>query len=376
MKRNLLVIAGEVSGDMHAAQVVRAIRKREPETVVWGIGGDKLRAEGVELLQDVHDMAVIGFSAVLKKLFFFVRVYFQVLREVKVRKPDAVMLVDYPGFNLRLARYLHKRGIKVYYYISPQVWAWHRERIPLMAKIIDRLMVIFPFEVDVFKETTLQVEYVGHPLVGEIDRFLQTEPSTLPWQGKTKIALLPGSRKQEVARILPVMLQTARRLEEQHSDISFIVPVPNERIETVVRHYLGHARGKPEKLEVVKNKTRETLRQADAAIVASGTATLETALIGCPMVVIYIARPITVFLARRLVDIKYICIVNIIADHTIVTELIQQDARPDTLCSEINRLLNDSPERAAVLEGYQQVRKILGDADAGERVAEIILGSE
>jgi lipid-A-disaccharide synthase len=243
----------------------------------------------------------------------------------------------------------------------------------MMAKIIDRLMVIFPFEVDVFKDTALHVDYVGHPLVREIDRFLLTEPTELPWQGEKKIALLPGSRHQEVSRILPVMLKAAQQLEQEHQDAEFIVPVPNERVEADVMQRISRSLEKPRKLEVVKGKTRETLRQADAALVTSGTATLETALIGCPMVVMYKARPFTVFLARKLVNITHICIVNIIAGRTVVSELIQQDASPEALTAGINGLLDDAPERAAMLAGYKEVREILGDHEAGERVAEIIL---
>jgi lipid-A-disaccharide synthase len=194
MKKSILVVAGEVSGDLHAAKVVQAVKGRSPETAFWGIGGDYLQAEGVELLQHTDQMSVMGIAEVLKHYRFFKGVMKQVLAEVDQRKPDAALLVDYPGFNLRLAAELKKRGVKVYYYISPKVWAWNKKRIPKMAQVIDRLMVVFPFEVDLFKDTGLQVDFVGNPLVEQIDEFLGTERVTLPWKTERRIALLPGSR--------------------------------------------------------------------------------------------------------------------------------------------------------------------------------------
>ena len=180
MKRSILVIAGEVSGDLHAAKAVRALKVRAPETTFWGIGGDDLRAEGVELLQHTDQMGVMGIVEVLKQYSFFKGVMKQVLDEVDQRKPDAALLVDYPGFNLRLAAELKKRGVKVYYYISPKVWAWNKKRIPKMAQVIDRLMVIFPFEVEVFKGSGLQVDFVGNPLVAQIDDFISSDWKKLP----------------------------------------------------------------------------------------------------------------------------------------------------------------------------------------------------
>jgi len=193
MKKSILVVAGEISGDLHASKAVRVFKERSPQTVFWGIGGDHLAAEGVKLLQHTDRMSVMGFVEVLKQYRFFKEVFKQVLAEVDQRKPDAALLVDYPGFNLRLAAELKKRGVKVYYYISPKVWAWNKKRIPKMAKIIDRLMVIFPFEVEVFKDTDLQVDFVGNPLVAQIDEMLAADGLPLPWQSERRIALLPGA---------------------------------------------------------------------------------------------------------------------------------------------------------------------------------------
>ncbi|MBI9020359.1 MAG: lipid-A-disaccharide synthase [Verrucomicrobia bacterium] len=244
--KSLLVIAGEDSGDMHAADVIRALKQTRSDLSFWGIGGEKLRAEGVETLHDVHEMDVMGFVEVLGKYSFFKGVFDEVLAEVDRRKPDAALLVDYPGFNLRLAKELKKRGVKVLYYVCPQVWAWNRGRIPKMAKIIDRLMVIFPFEVEVFKDVDLKVDFVGHPMVDELRAFREEEPEPLPWSGAKKIALLPGSRKQEIHYILEPLLEAARIMEASRTDLSFIIPVPERRlamVEEILQYFGDHRAG-------------------------------------------------------------------------------------------------------------------------------------
>ena len=372
MKKSILVVAGEVSGDLHAAEVVRAAKMRSPETAFWGIGGDDLQAEGVELLQHTDRMAVMGIVEVLKHYRFFKRVFSQVLAEVDHRKPDAALLVDYPGFNLRLAAALKKRGVKVYYYISPKVWAWNKKRIPKMAKVIDHLMVIFPFEVDVFKDTGLQVDFVGNPLVEQIDEFLATEPKPLPWKSERRIALLPGSRKQEIERILPTMLAAAKKLERKFPDVSFMIATPNERIERMVKGQIFHCREKPSRLVVVCGHARELMRQAEAAIVTSGTATLETALIGTPHILVYKTSALTYWFARVVVKISHIGLVNIVAGRTVCPELLQQAATPEKLAEETATLMADTPERAAMLEGYAEVRQMLGSGSAAENVARIL----
>ncbi len=372
MKKSILVVAGEVSGDLHASKVVRAAKSRSPETVFWGIGGDDLHAEGVELLQHTDQMSVMGIVEVLKHYRFFKTVFNQVLAEVDRRKPDAALLVDYPGFNLRLATALKKRGVKVYYYISPKVWAWNKKRIPKMAKVIDRLMVVFPFEVDVFKDTDLQVDFVGNPLVEQIDEFLSSDSKPLPWQSERRIALLPGSRRQEIERILPTMLAAAKKLEAQFPDVSFIIATPNERIEGIVKGQVFHCRGKPSRLHVVCGHARELMRQAEAAIVTSGTATLETALIGTPHILVYKTSAFTYWFAKAVVKISHIGLVNIVASRTVCPELIQQDATPERLAAETAKLLDDTSERKTMIEGYAEIRRILGEKDAAENASAIL----
>ena len=372
MKTSILIVAGEVSGDLHAAKVVRAVKKLSPEITFWGIGGDDLKAEGVELLQHTDQMSVMGIIEVLKQYRFFKGVLKQVLSEVDQRKPNAVLLVDYPGFNLRLAEELKKRGVKVYYYISPKVWAWNKKRIPKMAAVIDRLMVIFPFEVDVFKDTDLQVDFVGNPLVDQIDEFLASEEIALPWPSGRRIALLPGSRKQEIERILPTMLEAAKKLEAQFSNLSFMIATPNKRIEGVVKDQLSRCIERPSHLSVICGNARELMRQAEAAVVTSGTATLETALIGTPHVLVYKTSAFTYWFAKTVVKIAHIGLVNIVAGRTVCPELIQQEASSEKLANETARLMEDTPERKAMLDGYEEVRRLLGTKKAAENVAAIL----
>jgi lipid-A-disaccharide synthase len=372
MKQSILVVAGEVSGDLHAAKAVAAIKARSPETVFWGIGGDLLKAEGVELLQHTDRMGVMGIVEVLKQYRFFKGVLKQVLAEVDRRKPDAALLVDYPGFNLRLAAELKKRGVKVFYYISPKVWAWNKKRIPKMAQVIDRLMVIFPFEVELFKETGLKVDFVGNPLVEQIDEFLETEPLELPWQSGRRIALLPGSRKQEIQRILPTILSAAKKLEEQFPDVSFMIASPNARIENLVNEQIALCQDTPLRLNVVRGNARELMRQAEAAIVTSGTATLETALIGTPHILVYKTSALTYWLGKKLVKISHIGLVNIIAKRTVCPELIQQDASPEAMAAQTAKLMANTPERKAMLAGYAEVRQLLGAKKAAQNVADIL----
>ncbi len=314
----------------------------------------------------------MGVAEVLKHYRFFKGVMRQVLDEVDRRKPETALLVDYPGFNLRLATELKKRGVKVFYYISPKVWAWNKKRIPIMARVIDRLMVIFPFEVDLFKGTGLAVDFVGNPLVEQIDRFLATEPQPLPWRSERLIGLLPGSRRQEIERILPTMLVAATLLEGRIPGLSFMIATPNARIEQIVNETIAAAAEKPSRLDVVCGQARELMRQSEAAIVASGTATLETALVGTPHILVYKTSAFTYWFGRSVVKIAHIGLVNIIAGRTVCPEIIQQDATPERLAAETERLLSDTPERRAMLAGYAEVRGLLGAKKAAESVAAIL----
>jgi lipid-A-disaccharide synthase len=369
--KSILVVAGEDSGDMHAADVIRALKEKRPDLTFWGIGGDRLRAEGVELLHDTREMDVLGIVEVLKRYPFFKRTFAEILAEADKRKPVAVLLVDYPGFNLRLAGELKKRGIKVLYYVCPQVWAWNRGRIPKMAKMIDRLMVIFPFEVDVFKGVDIKVDFVGHPMVDELREFRTKEPEPLPWNGKKKIALLPGSRKQEIVYILPPLLEAAQLLEQSRPDVSFLIPVPERRV-ALVESILQKTGKAPRNISILAGRAREVLKQADAAFVASGTATLEAALLRCPTVLVYRGSFINYLFARALIRIPWLGIANIVSGKEIMPERLQQHMRPIELVATIDPLTNSTPVRAAMVEKFKALEKMLGSGSPAARVATII----
>ncbi len=373
MSKKVMLIAGEVSGDMRAAEVVRALRRQHPEVQFFGIGGSELRAAGMEIIHDAREMAVLGITEVLKRLGFFKQVFYQMLDLAAARKPDAVILVDYPGFNLRLAKKIHKMGIKVIYYICPQVWAWHRSRIQQMARVVDRLIVIFPFEPDVFKGTGLPTDFVGHPLVDETAKSLKEPLMELPWKGPNRVAILPGSREQEIERILPLMAAAAAQLEKQMPDISLIVAAPSEEIAACVRSTLNSVKRKPTQCEVVPGATRQVLRQARAAMVASGTATLETALMGCPMIVVYKTSLLTYLTGRMLIRVPHLGMVNIVAGESLCPEFLQNDAQPDAMAAGLEPLIRDTPQRAHMAAGLERVRRSLGEGGAAQRAADIIM---
>lgn len=372
MSRSLLIVAGEVSGDLHAANAVQALKKMDADLSLWGIGGDHLHAEGVELLEHTDRMSVMGLVEVLKHYRFFKGVMARVLEEVERRRPEAALLVDYPGFNLRLAKELKARGVRVYYYISPKVWAWNKKRIPKMARVIDRLMVIFPFEVELFKESGLQTDFVGNPLVSQINRMLSDDPQPLPWWEGRKVALLPGSRRQEIERILPVMLSAAKLLEARFGEVAFMIATPNERIGQLVNEQIESCMDRPKHLSVVCGQARELMRQAEAALVTSGTATLETALIGTPHILVYKTSAFTYWFARSVLTIRHIGLVNIIAGRTVCPEILQHDATPERLADEAGKLLADSPERTAMLNDFAELRELLGSRDAARKVAALL----
>ena len=366
MSRSLLVIAGEVSGDMHAAGVVRELQKRDPEMKFWGVGGSRLRECGMEILYDVKDMAVMGLAEVLRRYGFFKRALDHVLEEAARRRPDAVLLVDYPGFNLRVAEQLKKAGLPVIYYICPQVWAWHRSRIRKIARIVDHLLVIFPFEVDVFKDTGLRVDFVGHPLTDAPEETV----SDLPWQGSPRLALLPGSRKQEIHRILPAMLGAVEKLRVEHPNLAVLVACPSDQVAGWVQEFAGPRNNL---FRAVTGKTRAVLRTARAALVKSCTSTIEAALAGCPMVLVYKTSWLTYALGRLLVRVPHIGMVNIVAGCPVVPELIQQQATPDTIARAVSPLLSHTSAHDRMKQDLFEVQKLMGKGGASLQAAELIL---
>lgn len=372
--KKVLIVAGEVSGDQHAARLVRDLRARRPDVECFGIGGDALRAAGVRILVDARDMAVVGFIEVLRRYFFFRRVFQQMTGLLRTEKPDAVLLVDYPGFNLRLAEAAHRLGVKVLYYVSPQVWAWHRSRIPKMAQVIDRLMVIFPFETEVFKDTGLKTVFTGHPLVESVRRTLAQPAPELPWPaGDKRVALLPGSRRQEIARVLPAMLDAARELRRREPATAFLIPAASEELRGLIEAQLA-ARPAAERaaIAVVTGRMRETARQARAAMVCSGTATVETALVKCPLIVVYRMAAATYWFGRCIIRVPWLGMVNLIAGRELCPEFIQGAARPAAMADALEPLLGDTPARAAQLAGLEEVARALEGQGAVPSAGQVV----
>lgn len=367
-----MVIAGEVSGDMHAAALVRALRRRAGHVDFFGIGGEELAKAGMEICRHTRDMAVLGLSEVLRKYFFFRKTFNAMTALLRARAPDAVLLVDYPGFNLPFAAAAHKAGRRVVYYICPQVWAWNRGRIAGMSENVDRLISIFPFEADIFKGTKLKVDFVGHPLAGPAETARSKPPAALPWNGFPKIALLPGSRKQEIGLILPAMAEAALILKEKQPDAGFIIAAASHAAAGWIEETLAPLKTAGN-FAIILDNTRQILRQADAAWVASGTATIETALMGCPMVVVYRVRWPTYLAGRLLIRVPFLGMVNIVAGRQICPELIQNQAVPEKLAAALAPLVVPGKTRNEMIRELDRVRTILGKPGAEERAAEILL---
>ncbi len=365
-----MVVAGEASGDMHAAALVQALKRIDPKYRYYGVGGEKLREEGVELVADSSAMAVIGLTEVFLKLPSIIKVMNRLTRSFQEKKPAAVILVDYPDFNLVLARKAHAKGIKVFYYISPQIWAWRKGRISTIRSIVDKMAVILPFEALIYRSAGVDAEYVGHPLLDMIPPPSSQEAARERLglrTGVKTISLLPGSRPGEVARLLPICLQAAKKMQQQQ-DLQFIMPLAStlsrDFVESITSRYNL-------KITVVPNAIYDILAAADLAIVASGTATLEAGLLGIPMIIIYRVSWLTYLLGRMFIKVKNIGLVNIIAGKTIVPELIQMEANPERLAELADRLLGDQSARARMKIALSKIKDQLGCPGAAERAAHL-----
>ena len=367
-----MIIAGEHSGDMRAAEIIAAVNRKAPGFKWFGIGGPLMRLQGVETRHDVEEMAVMGIGEVLRRYTFFRNTLEEMVAWAEQRKPRMAIFVDYPGFNLRLAKRLHALGIKTVYYICPQVWAWHRGRIPQMAKYLDHMLSIFPFEAEHFKDTSLPVTYVGHPLIDSMEASRMLPEYRLPWNGLHRVAILPGSRKQEISRLLPVMLEAGKLLESRMPDCGFLIAAAGLRQAEQINTIMEQTPARPAKVTVIAEHTRDIVAQADAAMVCSGTATLETALLNCPMAVCYRAHPITYWLVRPFIRVPHIGMVNIIAGKEICPELVQGQLTARKLADTLETLIRPGIERLDVLTDLKQVRARMGNGGAAEQAARVI----
>lgn len=366
----IYVVAGEVSGDRLASDLVRALKKRNPELKVYGVGGPMLRAAGQEQSFDLARHAVVGLTDVLKNLPKFLKFFRQVKAEIAQRKPDVVILVDYPGFNLRLAKALHRENPPpaVVYYVSPQVWAWKAGRAKTMEKILERLLVIFPFEVEWFSRQApkLKVKWVGHPLA---DRWIE--------QGKARaaeeipcIALLPGSRPKEIARHWPLLLETAARIAREQRNVQFVTLATGPEMRQRLEEEWSKHPTSGVSLDIVSGQSLTLLNRCTLAIVASGTATLECAMAGLPMLVIYKTSWFTYLLGRLLVKLPYLSMVNVLAGEKVVPEFLQGAANPERLATATLQILRNPRGTEKMTQRIRQVAAKLGGPGAAERAAE------
>jgi len=367
----LLISCGEASGDLYGAELVRHLRERVAGLEVFGLGGDRLEAEGASLFAHVRDLAVVGLLEVVSHLRDLRAVFRRVVDEAERRPPDAAVLVDYPDFNLRLARALHRRGIPVIYYVSPQLWAWRRGRIEDIRATVARMLVIFPFEEQLYRDAGVPVTFVGHPLVSLV------RPATDPLAPRRElgvdpqrpvVALLPGSRPKEVAHNLPPIAASVQALASARPDVQFVAAVAASLDPSLIRQGLE---GLP--VTVVHDRTHAALSAATAAIVASGTATVEAALLGAPMVVVYRLSPWTYRLGRRFVRVPYYAMVNLIGGRRVVPELIQADFTAGRVLAEILPLLDDTPIRRQMQADLAAVRDRLGAPGASARAADAVM---
>lgn len=368
-KKHLIIIAGEASGDMRAAGLVEAIKVLSADVEFSGVGGDCMQRAGVKLFDHITSLAVIGIAEVVKNLGRIRGVFQHILKEVDGQKPDAVILVDYPGFNLRLATKLKKKGIKVIYYVSPQVWAWREKRIEQIKNVVERMIVLFAFEKELYARYGMQVDYVGHPLVDEIA--LCRSPADvltglgLQAQGAQTIGLMPGSRQKEIERHLPVMMEAAQKLYAADNRRQFLLlkapTIQKEKLQRLIPPGLP--------IKIYDRNPYDAINVMNTAMVASGTATLETALLEKPMVIIYKTSWITYFIAKAVIKIPTIGLVNVVAGKKIVPELIQNECTANAIASAIESVLKDQ----TIIEELKKVKTALGPAGASHRAAQVIL---
>ena len=343
--KTIMIVAGEASGDMHGANLVREMLKIDPALNFYGIGGKKLREEGVKLLANASDMAVVGLTEVISKLGSIFKIMGMMKRSLDERRPDLVILIDYPDFNLPLANAAKKRGIKIFYYISPQVWAWRKGRIGQIKKTVDKMAVILPFEVDTYGQEGFTVNYVGHPLLDMVKLNYSKQESRKKFglaENKITIGILPGSRLSEVGKLMPELLRASEILAQKMPEVQFVLPLADTLEEKIITEIIS---GFNVKVKIISGHTYDVISCADLALVASGTATLETALLGIPMVIVYKISLLSYLIGRLFVDVKNIGLVNIIAGKTIVPELIQGDASGKRIAAESLSILKNEEKK-------------------------------
>jgi len=373
--KHFILVAGEASGDLHGAHLVEAIKSLAPSTTFSGLGGPKMKASGVELYYDLTKLAVVGFWEVLKHYGNIKKIFHIFLEKIDSTHVDAVILIDYPGFNLRLAKELKKRNIKVIYYISPQVWAWKKNRVHFIKNNVDQMLVLFPFEVDFYAQFGIDVHCVGHPLIDTIQVNTPKE-STLTSLGLSTetltIGILPGSRQKEIEVLLPIMVETAKILIGDFPKIQFLILKAPTIPKSSLEHYLE---GSTITYRIIEKKIYDGMNACNLCMVASGTATLEVAILQKPMVIVYKTSLLTWILAKLVVKIKNIGLVNIVAGKRIVPECVQFQATGIKIAEELRSIFTNEPKITEIKNDLKSVKESLGLSGASQRAAEEILKS-
>ena len=360
------IIAGEASGDLHGSNLIKELRLSDSNTDIRCWGGDLMQNSGATLVKHYRDLAFMGFTEVIKNLPTILKNFSACKNDISEYKPDVLILIDYPGFNLRMAKWAKLQGLKVVYYISPQIWAWKENRIHAIKKYVDKMLVILPFEKTFYDKWNYEVNYVGHPLVEVIDNYLNEHSNIASeWTNKKTIALLPGSRKQEILKKLPIMLAVSKHLPDYNFVVAKAPGLDDSFYSDLLNAYSN--------VSAVSNRTYELLAHSTAALVTSGTATLETALFGVPEIICYKGNNISYQIARRLIKIKFIGLVNLIMDKEVVKELIQDELTVDNILSELNLILKDNKKQLQIKTDYTNLKTLLSKGGhASKNAAKII----
>ena len=366
------IIAGEASGDQHGAKLVKAMQKKNPALSFMGIGGPELRQAGVRILVDAAELTVVGITEVFSRLPGILKGMGTFKKALKIHQPDLLILIDFPDFNLRIAAAAKKLGIPVLYYISPQIWAWRQSRVKRIKRLVDHMAVILPFEQQFYVENDVPATFVGHPL---LDTPLPSVEKALMAgkEGKTTIGLVPGSREKEIARHLPVMLDTADILKDRLKHATFIISharsVERKQLEAIVA---GHPCRM--NVEIISGGIETVFERSDVLVAASGTVTLQAAIHGAPMVIIYKVSPLSFLLGRALVRVPFIGLANLVAGRKLVPEFVQNDANAENIASALQDMLSDRNQLAELKKQLVDLRDVMGGGGASERVADLAIG--
>jgi lipid-A-disaccharide synthase len=364
-------VAGEASGDNHGAALMQALRRLQPDLQLLGRGGPQMKkVAGDRFLDWSNEAGVVGLWEVVKHYGYFRREFRKTLREIAQAKPEAVVLIDYPGFNLRLARTLHEGSLggKIIYYISPQVWAWNRGRIAQMARWLDLMLCIFPFEADLYEQSGLRTIFVGHPMLEELAAKRTNAP-----RDPNLVGLFPGSRAREVHKLMPILREVMRELRAQRPELHFEIAAASAVLAEAIRRELQPLANSLGKVAIVVGRASETMQRSAAAVVASGTATLEAAFFRLPFVLIYKVAAMTYLAGRMLIRVKHLGMPNVLADREIVPEFIQGNAQPSAIAAAVANLLDDRPRRERMLADFDEVISKLGKGGANDAAAHAIL---